>query len=301
MNYQYIFLFCVILIIIFFQKKKENFLNIEEEKLEVIRNINEMYKKSDFKIKHLNITNELKCDNGITIDKTYIGKSDNYPNYAYLSHSDKKNDINSYSILQSASGSTFINSKSNNKGVGHISIRKNNGIDNGVITSGKGFFGPAFIGNGAHNNYACFSHKDRHNDGAGYSLIQHPNGHTHLNSKNNTINIRRDNNDTIGHLNCKYGHIKHIYSDTTETKKARPRIHCHYGNDVDMSNKIRDAKANRGDLVLSKFVHHYHDSGGFMTVGIANDGKNYLASTDGQHNNHGYAYKDAHGNHISNF
>ena len=205
----------IIILIILIIYKRERFINID---LEGVDNLVSMFKDDKINLKNLEVEEMITCNESGTFGSTYIGKSNDHPNNAILSHKDKKDDKTGYALKQDASGSTAINSK------GNVSIRQNDEETNGIISAKKGFFHKSAIGQGNHGTtWAQFSHKDQFYKSHGYSILQSNSGHTLLNSNGDIVRIRKNNSDSHGDIRCGEADIKHVVSDTTETFKFRPR------------------------------------------------------------------------------
>ena len=254
----------LIIYLIFF--KKENFLNISESDLQSISNLSSMYEDGELKISKLHVTDDVQFDsklnvNGdVQLNKNLSLKEDikfnggnnwtlHVPNddeshRLFITPSDEKN-----SEEWKYENSTIFNS--------------NGDIEN---ENGNATIGNAYIGKfkGTDNNYIQFSHKNFKNDVEGYSILQHNTGTTYLNSKDNMIHLRKNNDDRLGTLKLS------ILKPANFIPKQKYPSGSNFGdtNDSDESWTEGVHKANRlylevkpdlGDIVFSRMEKDDND------------------------------------------
>ena len=274
-NIIYIVIIVILLKILY---KKEKFTNLSEEDSEAIANVSKMITDDNLKIKKLHIENDIEAKNAI-FGSTYVGTGP-VNDVAFFSHKNLKDDEKGYAIGQDKNGNTAINSKEK------VYMRKNNVDDE--VRCYEGYFGPTYIGGNTHNNYAWISHRDKKSDGNAYAILQSSNGSTLINSKNNTVSARKNNDENSGKIyTTGRADISHIYNDTTETKAIRPRFHKDWSH-YHFSELYGDAAASTGDVIFTKISHGGHNhknKGGWFVVSGAG-GKGYIRGTDGNHSGH---------------
>lgn len=254
----------LIIYLIFF--RKETFLDISETDLQAINNLASMYEDGELKISKLHVTDDVQFDsklnvNGdVQLNKNLSLKEDikfnggnNWTLHApnndeshklFITPSDEKN-----SEEWKYENSTIFNS--------------NGDIEN---ENGTATIGNAYIGKfkGTDNNYVQFSHKNFKNDVEGYSILQHNTGTTYLNSKDNMIHLRKNNDDRLGTLKLS---ILKPANFIPKTKYPSNRNFGHTNNNneswtegVHKANRLYlEVKPDLGDIVFSRMEKDEND------------------------------------------
>ena len=153
---------------------------------EAIENISAIYNSGKMTVVDLEVTGklttkDLTATNGATMGNAFVGSNPNDSKMAILSHKDKKTGT-TYGIGQSSNGNTTVNSTG-----ADVKIKKDNDVKGGAE------IGNAYVGTWINPDYATMSHKGNNTETA-YSLLQHKNGTSYVNSTNN-IYMRKNNSD----------------------------------------------------------------------------------------------------------
>lgn len=155
-----VIIICIVVIFIYhliFGDNKERFALDAADTNEAIANVASMYnaESGTLKLTNLELTGGIKAKGQIWSEAAVVAGT-NEGNHLYLSPD---------SVTQKTTGDQLVPVK----------------VNTGINCTGNGTFGDAFIGNSPHSGWAQFSHKSN-TDPSNYSLIQHSNGMSILNS-----------------------------------------------------------------------------------------------------------------------
>ena len=156
---------------------------------EAIENISAIYNSGKMTVVDLEVTGklttkDLTATNGATMGNAFVGSNPNDSKMAILSHKDKKTGT-TYGIGQSSNGNTTVNSTG-----ADVKIKKDNDVKGGAE------IGNAYVGTWNNSDYASVAYKGN-NTTTKYSLLQHKDGTSYVNSTNN-IYMRKNNSDKKG-------------------------------------------------------------------------------------------------------